>query len=89
VVFIAGLQTVNKGKPKIPSDPKNKIQTLSGKWAEEARHILIVGTSMEMRRQRRSPPSLPNTEILHVPMAELKNISNVSALTLTAQSSSH
>jgi hypothetical protein len=26
---------------------------------------------MEMRRQRRSPLSLPNTESLHVPMAEL------------------
>ena len=41
---------------------------------------------MEMPRQRRCPPTLPNMEILHVPMAELmKNICPVSASTLTLQ----
>jgi hypothetical protein len=42
---------------------------------------------MEMRRQRRSPLSLTNTESLHVPMVELmKNICIVSASSLTVQS---
>jgi hypothetical protein len=83
-----GFKWLIKGKSKIPSEHKNKIQDFAWEMSNEARNILNVGTAWKC--QRRSPLSSPNTEILHVPMAELmKNIFIVSASTLTVQSSSH